>query len=73
MLTLKNDSTCSFAPCVVANIKRDLLNCLHHFNSDLINNMDHMRISVIEPSRQRYINIYKLHWDGVGSNFYVEN
>ena len=33
------------------NIKRDfLLRCMHHFKSALINNMDHMRISGIEPS-----------------------
>ena len=25
--------------------KRLLLGCIHHFKSDLINNMDHMRIS----------------------------
>ena len=25
--------------------KRLLLRCIHHFKSDLINNMDHMRIS----------------------------
>ena len=25
--------------------KRPLLRCIHHFKSDLINNMDHMRIS----------------------------
>ena len=31
-------------------IKRLLPRCIHHFNSDLINNMDHMRISGIEPS-----------------------
>ena len=30
--------------------KRLLLRCLHHFYSDLINNMDHMRISGTEPS-----------------------
>ena len=24
--------------------------CIRHFKSDLINNMDHMRISVTEPS-----------------------
>ena len=27
-----------------------LLRCIHHFKSDLINNMDHMRISGNEPS-----------------------
>ena len=27
-----------------------LLRCMHHFKSDLINNMDHMRISGTEPS-----------------------
>ena len=30
--------------------KRLLLRCLHHFKSDLINIMDHMRISGTEPS-----------------------
>ena len=30
--------------------KRLLLICIHHFKSDLINNMDHMRISDNEPS-----------------------
>ena len=30
--------------------KRFLLWSIHHFNSDLINNMDHMRISGTEPS-----------------------
>ena len=29
--------------------KRLLLRCIHHFKSDLINNMDHMRISGDEP------------------------
>ena len=30
--------------------KRLLLRCIHHFKSDLIINMDHMRISGTEPS-----------------------
>ena len=30
--------------------KRLLLRCIHHLKSDLINNMDHMRISGTEPS-----------------------
>ena len=30
--------------------KRLLLRCIHHFKSDLINNMDHMRISGTKPS-----------------------
>ena len=30
--------------------KRLLLRCIHHFKSDLINNMGHMRISGTEPS-----------------------
>ena len=30
--------------------KRLLLSCIHHFKSDLIHNMDHMRISGTEPS-----------------------
>ena len=30
--------------------KRLLLRCIHHFKSDLINKVDHMRISGTEPS-----------------------
>ena len=30
--------------------KRLLLRCIYHFESDLISNMDHMRISGTEPS-----------------------
>ena len=30
--------------------KISLLRCIHDFNSDLINNIDHMRISDTEPS-----------------------
>ena len=30
--------------------KETLPRCIHHFKSDLINNMDHMRISGTEPS-----------------------
>ena len=30
--------------------KRLLFRCIHHFKSDLINNIDHMRISGNEPS-----------------------
>ena len=30
--------------------KRLLPRCIHHFKPDLINNMDHMRISGTEPS-----------------------
>ena len=30
--------------------KRLILRCIHHFKSDLINNIDHMRISGTEPS-----------------------
>ena len=30
--------------------KRLLLSCIHHFKSDLIKNMDQMRISGTEPS-----------------------
>ena len=33
-----------------ANIKRLLPRCIHHFKSDIINNMNHMRISGNEPS-----------------------
>ena len=32
------------------NIKRLLLRCIHHLKSDIMNNMDHMRISGNEPS-----------------------
>ena len=36
---------------LIANYKKRLLpRCIHHFKSDLINNMDHMRISGTEPS-----------------------
>ena len=31
--------------------KRLLIKCIHHFKSDLINNMDHMRISGTEDVR----------------------
>ena len=35
----------------MVNIKKILLlRCIHHFKSDLMNNMDHMRISGAEPS-----------------------
>ena len=30
--------------------KRLLLRCIHHFKSDLINDLDHIRISGTEPS-----------------------
>ena len=30
-------------------VKKLLLRCIHHFISDLINNMDHMRISGTDP------------------------
>ena len=32
--------------------ERLLLRCIHHFNLDSINNMDHMRISGTEPSSE---------------------
>ena len=35
--------------------KRLLLRCIHHFKSDLINNMDHMRISGTEINFYPYI------------------
>ena len=38
-------STSSDTHQVVEIKKRLLLRCIHHFKSDLINNMDHMRIS----------------------------
>ena len=40
---------CFFSICVQYK-KSLLLRCIHHFKSDLINNMDHMRISGTEPS-----------------------
>ena len=36
--------------CLQEYKKRLLLRCMHHFKSDLINIMDHMRISGTEPS-----------------------
>ena len=47
---------CTMLPCMMPNDlhdyykKRLLLRCIHHFKADLINNMDHMRISGTEPS-----------------------
>ena len=38
------------SPQTVRYEQRLLLRCIHHFKSDLINNMDHMRISGNEPS-----------------------
>ena len=38
-------STSSDTHQVVEYEKRLLLICIHHFDSDVINNMDHMRIS----------------------------
>ena len=35
--------------------KRLLLNWIHHFESDLINNMDHMRISGTELHFHHYL------------------
>ena len=43
-------STSSDTHQVVEIKNRLLLKCIHHFNSDLINNMDHMHISGNEPS-----------------------
>ena len=43
-------STSSDTHQVVENKKRLLLRCIHHFKSDLINDMDHMSISGTEPS-----------------------
>ena len=34
---------------VLGYIKGLLLRCIHHFNSDLINDMEHMRISGMNP------------------------
>ena len=42
-------STSSYTHQVDEIKKRLLLRCKHHFKSDLINNMDHMRISGNEP------------------------
>ena len=43
-------STSSDTHQVVEIKKRLLLRCIYHFNSDLINIMEHMRISGTEPS-----------------------
>ena len=48
--------------------KRLLLKCIHHFKSDLINNVDHMRISGTLPSsvilsQKKYMYIQKLKRD----------
>ena len=43
-------STSSDTHQVVEILRRLLLRCMHHFKSDLINNMNHMRISGTEPS-----------------------
>ena len=43
-------STSSDTHQIVEIKKRLLPRCIHHFKSDLINSMDHMRISGIEPS-----------------------
>ena len=44
-------ATTSLPFCLVVLIKKRLqLRCIHHFKSDLINNMDHMRISGTESS-----------------------
>ena len=42
--------TLNFCPNLVQYKKGLLLRCIHHFKSDLINDMDHMRISGTEPS-----------------------
>ena len=39
------------ALCSLQYKKRLLLRCIHHFKSDLINNIDHMRISDTEHSQ----------------------
>ena len=46
--SLLNSSLC-LLPFLIYK-KRLLLRCIHHFKSDLINKMDHMRISGTEPS-----------------------
>ena len=43
-------STSSDTNLVVKYKKRLLLRCIHHFKSNLINNMDHLRTSGTEPS-----------------------
>ena len=43
-------STSSDTHQVVEIKKRLVLRCIHHFKSDLINDMDHMRISGTKPS-----------------------
>ena len=43
-------STSSDTQQVIEYEKKIPLRCIHHFKSDLINNMDHIRISGTEPS-----------------------
>ena len=45
-----HDSYYSFCSITFQDKKRRLLICIHHFESDLIYNMDNTRISGIEPS-----------------------
>ena len=45
-------STSSDTHQVVEIKKRLVLRCIHHFKSDLINDMDHMRISGTKPRRR---------------------
>ena len=48
---LRQGAVRSETSALLLNIKKRLLpRCLHHFNSDLINNMDHLHISGTEPS-----------------------
>ena len=40
--------------------KRLLLRCIHHFKSDLINDMDHMRISGTESLKEEQALAYRM-------------
>ena len=51
--------------------KRLLLRCIHHFKSDLINNMDHMRISGTEPSSVKMTK--NTVWSSFLTDFTAEN
>ena len=57
ILTLKNDPTCNFAPCVVKTYK------IYWYRVGLTLKNDPMCISA-----PRVFLRYKLHWDEVGSN-----
>ena len=50
---------------IMSNIYIQQIRCIHHFNSDLINNMDHVHISSTGPSsvilsQKRSLNSWKV-------------